>query len=500
MSTTLFVRLPHRPHDQPQPWRFGALPFALVRDAVAAHGRRERAPATGPVGHLLREGYAPIAELPPADRLVLIVAAADVLVTTAAVPPLAPNRLKLALPNLVEDSLAADAQACHIAVGPEAPQAGADATSAAAAARGPRRRLLMVTERAWLRAVLDAFAEHRHRRRHLLPAQFCLPLAEGESESESAGTTIPAHASGPAEPSAAPEPAAPLEPPATLALEAASSALAAAAPLLEGEMSTSAGTGTGHAAPFWQLTVRTDRYQGYGLLLSDDALAAWQALAPAGIWYGDREAAALPTLTSVRPLGWPVWIEGAQASLREPSLDLAQFDFAQGRADRWNLRAWRAPLALAAALLVVHLVALNIHWLMLRGEQARLQQAQTQLLRSAFPRMPVVVDPPLQMRRQVEQLRLASGRSTPDDFLPLADRFAQAGRQLPPDALLALEYRGRALHATLKPGTDTNALRQAARQAGLSMEEDRAPADRGRSGGGPAPAGSRWIIKPGALS
>ncbi|MGK9836958.1 hypothetical protein O6156_23670, partial [Salmonella enterica subsp. enterica] len=84
-----------------------------------------------------------------------------------------------------------------------------------------------------------------------------------------------------------------------------------------------------------------------------------------------------------------------------------------------------------------------------------------------------VVDPPLQMRRQVEQLRLASGRSTPDDFLPLADRFAQAGRQLPPDALLALEYRGKTLHATLKPGTDTNALRQAARQAGLSMEEDR---------------------------
>ncbi|MCA7084640.1 type II secretion system protein GspL [Cupriavidus sp. DB3] len=496
MSTTLFVRLPHRPHDQPQPWRFGALPFALVRDAAAAQGRRERTPSTG---HLLREGYAPIAELPPADRLVLIVAAADVLVTAAAVPPLAPNRLKLALPNLVEDSLAADAQACHIAVGPEAPQAGADATSAAAAARGPRRRLLMVTERAWLRAVLDAFAEHRHRRRHLLPAQFCLPLAD--SESEGGGTAAPANASGPAEPSAAPEAASPSEPPATLALEAASSALAAAAPLLEGEMGTGGtGAGTGHAAPFWQLTVRTERYQGYGLLLSDDALAAWQALAPAGIWYGDREAAALPTLTSVRPLGWPVWIEGAQASLREPSLDLAQFDFAQGRADRWNLRAWRAPLALAAALLVVHLVALNIHWLMLRGEQARLQQAQTQLLRSAFPRMPVVVDPPLQMRRQVEQLRLASGRSTPDDFLPLADRFAQAGRQLPPDALLALEYRGRALHATLKPGTDTNALRQAARQAGLSMEEDRAPADTGRSGGGPAPAGSRWIIKPGSLS
>ncbi|MCY3269092.1 general secretion pathway protein GspL, partial [Acinetobacter baumannii] len=146
--------------------------------------------------------------------------------------------------------------------------------------------LLMVTERAWLRAVLDAFAEHRHRRRHLLAAQFCLPLLPAADQAAAA------HASSPAGPAAAPEPAAPSEPsepPATLALEAASSALAAAAPLLDGEADT------GQAAPVWQLTVRTDRYQGYGLLLGDDALAAWQALAPAGVWYGDRKAAALPT-------------------------------------------------------------------------------------------------------------------------------------------------------------------------------------------------------------
>ncbi|MCY0856829.1 type II secretion system protein GspL [Cupriavidus sp. D39] len=167
MSTTLYVRLPHRPHDQPQPWHFGALPFALVRTAVADRSRRQGPQAAG---QLLREGHASISELPPAERLVLIMAASDVLLTGATVPPLAPARLKLALPNLVEEVLATDAQPCHIAVGP-----ALDALPGKAAS-GSRRRLLMVTDRAWLRAVLDAFAEHRHRRRHVLPAQLCLPL------------------------------------------------------------------------------------------------------------------------------------------------------------------------------------------------------------------------------------------------------------------------------------------------------------------------------------
>lgn len=221
MSTTLFVRLPHRPHDQPQPWRFGAVPFALVRDAALGRGRRDARMATAARPQLLRQGRADIADLPAADRLVLIVAASDVRLTSAAVPPLAPARLKLALPNLVEDMLAADAQACHIAVGPElaAGESRPTSLSASAAARGPRRRLLMVTERAWLRAVLDAFAAHRHRRRHLLPAQLCLPLPPAEA--------LPAPVADQGEPTdAGPEPSPAAD--AALALELAAAPLATA--------------------------------------------------------------------------------------------------------------------------------------------------------------------------------------------------------------------------------------------------------------------------------
>ncbi|WP_454723549.1 MULTISPECIES: type II secretion system protein GspL [Cupriavidus] len=467
MSTTLYVRLPHRPHDQPQPWHFGTLPFALVRAAVPVRGRRQGAQAAP---QLLREGHAPIAELPAAERLVLIMAASDVLLTPAMVPPLAPARLKLALPNLVEEVLAADAQLSHIAVGP-----ALDAPAAKAPA-GARKRLLMVADRAWLRAVMDAFAGHRHRRRHVLPAQLCLPLPAPAPQNESDGE-------GDAGESAT-------APQAALALEAAT--LTSATPLFESEGAPAAPVPE-PAARFWQLTVRSGEHAGYGLLLGGDALGAWQALAPAGDWYAAPEALAQAAPPGARTLGWPVWIEGARASLLDPACDLAQFEFAQGRADRWNLPAWRLPLALAAGLLLVQLVGMNAQWLMLGQEEKRLQAGQEQALRSAFPQIPVVIDPPLQMRRQVDQLRLASGRSTPDDFLPLADRFGQAARQLAPDALLALEYRGRTLFATLKPGTNTEALRSAARQSGLAMEPDDSPPDTTR---GNAPAGTRWSIKP----
>ncbi|EHP43962.1 general secretion pathway protein L [Cupriavidus basilensis OR16] len=467
MSTTLYVRLPHRPHDQPQPWHFGALPFALVRTAVADRSRRQGPQAAG---QLLREGHARIAELPPAERLVLIMAASDVLLTGATVPPLAPARLKLALPNLVEDALATDAQPCHIAVGP-----ALDALPGKAAS-GSRRRLLMVTDRAWLRAVLDAFAEHRHRRRHVLPAQLCLPLPLPP-------VALPTEASA----DAAGSPRATTTAPAALALEAAS--LTSASPLFE----TQGLPAPAELSRYWQLTVRSSEYAGYGLLLGSEALAAWQGLAPTGDWYASEDALAQVSPPAAHPLDWRVWLEGAQASLREPALDLAQFEFAQGRADRWNLKAWRLPLALAAGLVVVQLIGMNVQWLLLRQEAQRLAAGQEQTLRSAFPQIPVVIDPPLQMRRQVDQLRLASGRSTPDDFLPLADRFGQAARQLAPDALLALEYRGHTLFATLKPGTDTNALRSAARQSGLAMEADNSPPDASRAN---APAGTRWSIKP----
>ncbi len=65
------------------PWQLGAMPFALVRTPVADKNRRAGETAAL---DLLREGHASVGELPARqDRLVLIVAASDVLLTTAMV-------------------------------------------------------------------------------------------------------------------------------------------------------------------------------------------------------------------------------------------------------------------------------------------------------------------------------------------------------------------------------------------------------------------------------
>ena len=500
LSSTLYVRLPHRPHDQPQPWQFGAMAFALVRTPVGDKSRRlasEHAP------ELLREGHALPSEMPAADRLVLIVAASDVLLTAAMVPPLPPARLRLALPNLVEDVLATDAGPCHIALGP--------ALDGAGGARGARRRLLLVTDRAWLRAALDQFAEHKHRRRHVVAAQLCLPLVPATAPEPAPAPEPALTAAGPSSPArATAQPAVPAVPkvdaepehPATLVVEAATSTLAQSGSLLD-----TAAPAPGESSRLWQLTVRTGPYEGYGLLLNDDALSTWQALAPAGQWQGDSTAlefAPVPALRGQRaPIRatrvsetWRIWLEGAEECLQQPQLDLAQFEFAQGRADRWNLRAWRVPAALAIALVLAQIIGMNAQWLMLRTEAKRLEAAQVDLLHAAFPNVPPVAEPVLLMRRQVEQLRTASGRSTPTDFLPLADGFARAARDLPPDALLQLDYRTGTLYVTLKPGTNTTALRSAVRQIGLQMDEDTSPPDAAvRAGGGPTPPGSRWTVK-----
>jgi general secretion pathway protein L len=196
-------------------------------------------------------------------------------------------------------------------------------------------------------------------------------------------------------------------------------------------------------------------------------------------------------------LDWSAWISGARAGLDDPAtVDLCQYDFAKSASNARRQQAWHIPAALAAGLILVQLIGMNAHWLMLRQQKAQLTDGMAQTLRHAFPNTPVIVDAPLQMQRQVEQLRLAAGKTGPDDFLPLADRLAQATKSLPPDGVQTLEYKGKTLHVTLKSGVDTIALRESVERVGLTITPAIGPANPN----GSAPAGAtaaqatRWTI------
>ncbi|MGI4861156.1 MAG: type II secretion system protein GspL [Janthinobacterium lividum] len=151
--STLTVLLPPRDAAlSPQAWQLPALRFVLT-------DRR---------GRTVRAGEAPLALLPPARTTVLIVAARDVLLVDAVVPPLAGPRLRQALPNIVEDQLLPDGPPPHIALGP-AP-VGLRKTAA--------RRTLAAIDRGWLRFLHESFTAAGHRTIRAVPIVACLPLAD----------------------------------------------------------------------------------------------------------------------------------------------------------------------------------------------------------------------------------------------------------------------------------------------------------------------------------
>jgi type II secretion system protein L len=140
------------------------------------------------------------------------------------------------------------------------------------------------------------------------------------------------------------------------------------------------------------------------------------------------------------------------------ALELLQYDFAPRMVD-W--RAWRLPAALAAALALAWIAALNVDaWLKLR-EERQLRGQMIAAFRDAFPRVPVVLDPLAQMRRGLADMRAGAGTGDAGDFLPLAASFAQAA-QVDAESVRQMEYRDRALLVRFEPrAVDSAAKRDA---------------------------------------
>lgn len=164
--------------------------------------------------------------------------------------------------------------------------------------------------------------------------------------------------------------------------------------------------------------------------------------------------------------------------------DLAQFDLvSSGGRRRWRrlsglfenfLRApqWRAARWASVALVITHLVGLNAWaWAQRDSLQAK-RQAVQQVLTSTFPGVKVVVDAPVQMSREVQRLRVATGAASSGDFELLLETLAQS---MPAGmAPTAIDYSANELRVkglSLSP-TDIAAAteRARARQVALRME------------------------------
>jgi general secretion pathway protein L len=119
------------------------------------------------------------------------------------------------------------------------------------------------------------------------------------------------------------------------------------------------------------------------------------------------------------------------APLQHPDTPSGGVDLLQGAFASSSLaRDWwpnlRLPLILAGLIALLQVGATTTEWLLLSREKQQLQAAMERSFREAFPDARVVVDAPLQMQRNLAELRGAAGQLSPLDFLPLLARAAAA--------------------------------------------------------------------------
>ncbi|KHK51994.1 general secretion pathway protein GspL [Burkholderia sp. A9] len=421
--STLIVSLPPREPAVPlQEWQWPELPFTLVDKA----------------GQVQRAGRAALTLLPRANATVLIVAARDVLLLAATVPPLKGPKLRQALPNIVEDQLIQDPLGCHIALDPVALPDG--------------RRVLAVVDRAWFRTICDAFTATGHRHLSAVPATRCLPApraaAEAALQAPADGEAVKADAiTDAAEPTVRPTAVAAVLGLATTVepalVEAGAQPAAAGAPRLELAVARGA-LGEGFAAPASRAGGTLAALAGGGdvELYELGEPGAEPRLASVGRADG-------PLLPGAQPLSFDTFARRALAE----HFDLCQFEFESQpwRFDRATVKRLRVPIALVAATLGVAVIGMNVHWWKLSRERDALSAQITETLLSAFPKTTTVLDPPAQMQRQLDQLRVAAGELSPNDFLALSSGLSRSMGALPLNGIASLDYHDRRLDVGFKP-------------------------------------------------
>ena len=308
------------------------------------------------------QGECAPALLPEADSVVLVLAESDVSWHHITLPKAPAAKLRAALAGVLEDALLDDADKLHFAVAPEA--------------RAGEATWIAVVDKAWLQAELAALEQAKVFVDRVVPQNWpCEPPSLHFAMADDADQTSPwlhwAHPDG------------------VVALRLQGSLAREIVPLPPPEGTrVSATPGAVAAAERW-------------------LDAPVQVVSPT-----ERALQAADSLWNLR-----------------------QFDLARRsrgiRALRDTLRrlqspAWRPLRYGIAALAATQLVGLNAWAWHLRSTLDDRRAAEVALLQATFPQVHAVLDAPVQMRREVAQLRAAAGKPDESDFEPLVQAAAAA--------------------------------------------------------------------------
>jgi general secretion pathway protein L len=430
--STLYIRLPSKSAADSAPhWPALACPFALVSNGNLSHGSA-----------IERQGTAPLSDLSDtvakSQRVVLLLAASDVVLLRIKVPPLSSARLKAALPNLVEDQLITDPADCVVVAG----------------GLSGGLRTVAVVQRAWLDILAKALIGFGARHITALPAQLCLSYQSGQPGS----VTAAINDRNDGEQNAAID--------MTLRLSEQDGIGLAIMPE-QNESAASVAIRTLCAvvpeAPI-SLYVPQSLVRAYQEVVND----------PVALNQG-----ALNKRINVFADNWSRWIAGANVT----ALDLMT-GLGAGTGSKLDWRPWRWPLALAAAVLVINAAAVNTDWWRMKGETNSLRAAMIQIYKSAYPKESVIIDPLAQMQQKIAAAKHDSGLAAPDDFTAITAAFGEAWSGViaaagKTTAIAALEYREHSLYVRLKPGGEAPTQQMKTALAKHDLALDLAPEQSG---------------------
>ena len=318
----------------------------------------------GARGEALDSGEASASALPDADACELVVPAELVLLTRARLPHGRKEKLRQLLPYAIEDKLGADPDSVHVAAGP---------------VLGDGHTALAAVDRAWLASVLTRLAAAGVTPRAAWP-EILLPALRADSWTlvwRGRGGFVRTRAQ------------------AGVAVDAA-----------------------GGDAPPAALALSVDEARRAGAL-------------PARLVLRLADGASSPDVDAwSHALGVAIEVGAPWSPLTAPEaatggVNLLQGAFAQAGPARAWWPALRLPLALAGLVLLVHGAGTTVEWALMKREQAALKAAMVEQFRAAFPGA-AVSDAPLQMQRNLADLRRAAGEASPLDFVPLLARAAAA--------------------------------------------------------------------------
>ena len=364
----------------------------------------------------LQAGEAPIALLPRCRRLDIVFDGGDVFLTTVPAPKLTESRLRLALPNLLEERLLAEPADCHFAF-----QAGG--RSGAVAPGAPPQLPVAVIDRGLLTRLLDVFAAMGERARAAYSAIYVLPPPGGQS--------LPVF-------------------------------------IARGRAVARTGQHDGVVFDF-------DAEQPPAALRLALRQGGWQRLRAFG-----PQAAQLAGMADALGVPVEVADGPLDPEAPVSAINLLQGSFARGgpfgdlALPRLGARAWRAPIVWGLIGVTVFIAGMNGYWLKLRAEADELRGRMTTAFRSAFAEAEMV-DPIIQTQRELVRLRARAGQSSAGDFTALNAQVAQLLSSAPVGIVASVDYRDGALQLKFKSPPDgqlQNQLRAQAIQQGLQLRFD----------------------------